>query len=113
MLTLTVTNPVVKIRRGPSTGAGVIKEAKVGETFDVIQLLDDPNGRTPEQWAKIILPQQQDVNAYICVRLPSGNYLCNVTNVPEKPQGDDYKRGYSDGRRAMLDRMIDFLKSEQ
>jgi hypothetical protein len=113
MLTLTVVRPVVKIRRGPSTAGGIIKDAKIGETYDVIQLLDDPDRKSPEQWAKIVLPEQQNINAYICVRLPSGSYLCNVENVPDKPKGDDYNRGFMDGRREMVNRMIDFLKSEQ
>ncbi|HAE59354.1 MAG TPA: hypothetical protein DCG54_07570 [Anaerolineae bacterium] len=112
-LMLTVSKPIVKIRRGPNAGAAVLDDAKNGQEFEVIRLLDDPGQKTTEQWAKIIHPQKRDQDAYICVRLPTGTYLCNVSNNGAPPSDtNDYNRGFMDGRRDMINRMIDFLKSE-
>jgi hypothetical protein len=91
-LILTVTNPSANIRRGPTISASRFAEAKIGNQFEVIQLIDL---KPPEQWAKIILPEHRDVDAYICVTMPTGAKLCQVSNVPTPPNAE-YQRGWND-----------------
>jgi len=60
------------------------------------------------------LADKRDVDAYICVKLPSGSYLCTISNSVVAVTGSDtYNRGFIDGRSDAYNRMIDFLKSEQ
>lgn len=112
MLKLTITKPTVNVRRAPNASAAFVRDAKEGEVFEVVHLLDDPTGKTPEQWAKVILPDKQNVDAYICVRLPSGAHLGTVSNSGPSTNIDDYNRGFMDGRQDQVRRMIEFLQSE-
>jgi hypothetical protein len=100
---LTVLAPVVNIRRGPNDSGAFIKKAAVGEQFDVLQLI--PGQRPPEQWAKIILPDKRDVAAYICVTLPSGNPLCDVSAAQE--------RSYADGFKAGVEHVLRWVSTER
>jgi hypothetical protein len=98
---LTVTNPVLNIRRGPNDSAAFIKQAKVGEQYDVLQIIDGP--RPPEQWAKVLLPDQQNINAYMCVTLPSGRPVSKVSSLPAQPgESADFQRGFREGVEHVL-----------
>lgn len=90
-LILTVLAPVVNIRRGPNDTGGFIRQATVGEQFDAVQII--PGQKPPEQWAKITLPDKQDITAYICVALPSGKSLCQVSAVQQLSYADGFKDG--------------------
>jgi hypothetical protein len=96
---VTILRPVVKIRRGPGTGAGIIKAAKIGEQYRCLQVID-LKGR--EQWARIVLPSDETQNAYICARMASGTPLCEVSVASAPGNTDDYKRGYRDGVEHVL-----------
>lgn len=102
-LKLTVLAPLVNIRRGVNNNAGRIGEAKTGQQFDVIQVIDL---KTPEQWAKVFLPEQQNGNAYICVTLPTGVKLCDVSFAadPDSPT-DKYNCGWNDCLDAMREKL--------
>ena len=104
-LTLTVISPVVNIRRGPSESAGVIVKANTGDQFDVVQVLDKG---TVEQWARIVLPEQENVMAYACIKLPNGKALCNIGNTAPAPNADEYKRG----KREALEHLRALIESE-
>ncbi len=91
-LKVTVLNPVANIRRGPTTAASRFSEAKGGEQFDVVQLIDL---QAPEQWAKIAYPGHMDGDFYICVTMPNGNKVCQVGMAPA-PISGDYQRGWND-----------------
>jgi hypothetical protein len=106
-LKLTVLKPVVNIRRGTSSGASFIRDAKIGQQFDVIQVIDL---KSPEKWAKIILDDDVSVDAYVCVTLPSGKDNCQVSAVPMPPQSDGQ---FMDGMRKGLDRAIAVLQAER
>lgn len=97
---LTVLSPVVKIRRGPNTAGAVLLEAKVGQQYEVLQLIPGP--KAPEQWAKIELPNIANIDAYICVTMATGTRLCAVEDAA--PQGT-YADGFRDGVEHVL-RMI-------
>jgi hypothetical protein len=106
-LSATVLKPVANIRRAPNTSGGIIKEAKGGQVYEVVGLIDGPNR---EQWARIILPDQLDVTAYICVHLAGGTAMCSVS-ATAAPVGDNdrYNAGYIDGYRAALKLGIETL----
>ena len=104
-LILTVLNPTINLRRGPNDGASIIRQAKVGEQFDVVQVLDTGS---VEQWARITLPDQKQEMAYACVRLPSGKQLSNVSNVSASQTSDEYWRG----QREALEKAIRFMENE-
>ena len=106
-LILTVLSPTINLRRGPNDGASIIRQAKVGEQFDVVQVLDTGS---VEQWARITLPDQKQEMAYACVRLPSGKQLSNVSNVRDNPgdSGDEYKRG----KREAVEKLMRHLQQE-
>ena len=105
---LTVLAPKVKIRRGPGISAGILRDAIIGQQFKASQVIDSP--KSPEQWAKIVLEDQQQINAYICARLPSGEVLCEVSNAPAGP-GDsaDFQRGF----RAGVEHVLRWVSAER
>lgn len=104
-LILTVLSPTINLRRGPNNGASVIRKVKVGEQFEVIQVLDTG---AVEQWARIVLPEQKNEPVYACVRLPSGKQLSNVSNVSASQTSDEYRRG----QREALEKAIRFMENE-
>jgi len=112
MLKLTIVKATVNVRRAPNAKAALVRDAKAGEVFEVIRLLDDPTSKTTEQWAKVILPDKQDVDAYICVRLPSGAHLGTVSNSGQVTNSEDYDRGFMAGEQDQVRRMIEFLQGE-
>jgi len=97
---LTIQNPTVNIRRGPTTSAGILEKASAGDVFDVVSVLPDPTKRTVETWAQIVLPKNLTQNAYVCYRLASGIFL---GNYEEQPGGVAPKAGYNDGWNDALD----------
>jgi len=101
---LTVLSPIVKIRRGPNTVGAVVREAKNGQQYDVIQMI--PGQRAPEAWAKITLPDARDIDAYICVVMNTGTRLCVVEEVAGAGNDADlYTKGFRDGVEHVL-RMV-------
>lgn len=104
-LILTVISPVVNVRRGPAESAGVIVKANTGDQFEVVQVLDQG---PVEQWARVVLPGQENVKAYICIKLASGKTLCNIGNTTPAPSADEYKRG----KREVLERLRAYIESE-
>jgi len=97
---LTVLSPVVKIRRGPNAAGAKLREAKNGQQYEILQLIPGP--KAPEQWAKIVLPDMQNVDAYICTVMATGTRLCAVEDAA--PQVT-YADGFRDGVEHVL-RMI-------
>lgn len=97
-LILTVTVPTVRVRRGPVNSASVVAQAKAGEQYPVVNLID-LSGR--EQWAKIVFPGRENEDLYICTRLASGNMLCSVSNTPTTNESDDYRRGWNDAVKRL------------
>jgi hypothetical protein len=111
-LKLTVITRTLNVRKAPKANADLLLEKGLenGKQFDVIQLFDVP--KSVEQWAKIVLPDLLNVDAYVCVRQPAGNYLCEVKNIPDPapvpvPDGE-YKRG----KRDALQKIIRFATQE-
>jgi len=104
-LTLTVLSPTINLRRGPNDGASIIRQANVGEQFEVIQVLD--TGKV-EQWARIVLPEKKNEQAYACVRLPSGKHLSNLSNVSTGESSEEYKRG----QREAVEKLMRHLQQE-
>lgn len=96
---LTVLSPIVKIRRGPNTVGAVLRQAKNGQQYDVLQIIPGP--RAPEEWAKIILPDDQNTDAYICVTMATGTRLCAVEEQPAQSAGT-YVDGFRDGVEHVL-----------
>lgn len=91
---LTVIKPTANIRRGPTMNAGIIRAAKNGEQFKV---LDVVKLQGLEVWVKV---EEYDrhgalVDAYICAVMPSGARLAELsgTNLPV----DDFAKGYKAG----------------
>jgi len=104
-LILTVIVPTVRVRRGPGDSAAIVAQAKTGEQYPVVNLIDKA-GR--EQWAKIVFPGRENEDLYICVRLANGNALCQVVNVPVVLGSDEYKRG----QRDVVEKLIRTLQKE-
>ena len=105
-LKLTVISPTVNLRRGPTAAASRVAEARVGEQFEVLQLLDL---KAPEQWAKIVYPGHLDGDFYLCVTQPSGNKLCQVSNTPA-PANPEYQRGWTDCLEAVHQMLVTLRK---
>ncbi|PKN93002.1 MAG: hypothetical protein CVU44_11260 [Chloroflexi bacterium HGW-Chloroflexi-6] len=105
-LILTVVAPEVNIRRGPTGSAGMIQRAPAGTQFKVINVVDL---KAPEQWAKVRLDDAQDVDAYVCVKMPSGKALCKVQASPSKASDGEYLRGYRDG----IDKVLQLIAAER
>ena len=106
MLKLTVLAPVVNIRRGIGNAAGILRQARIGDQFDAVQVIDTP--KSVEQWAKIILPDQLNADAYVCIKLPSGSALCQVSAVPNPPKGT-----YADGFRDGVEHVLRWVSAER
>lgn len=104
-LTLTVIVPTVRVRRGPGDSGAIVDQAKTGQQYPVINLIDKA-GR--EQWAKVVFPGREDEDLYICVRLPNGNALCSVSNTPSASESDEYRRG----KRETVEKLILTLQRE-
>jgi hypothetical protein len=102
---LTVLAPVVNLRRGPNDSAGFLGQAHVGEQFEVEELLSI--GKI-EQWARVRLPEREDLTVYLCVKLPSGKALCQVQEQPAQDV-DAYRRG----QRDMLERILRWLAEQR
>jgi len=100
-LKLTVLAPVVNIRRGIGNAAGgILRQARIGEQFDAVQVIDTP--KSVEQWAKVILPDQLNADAYVCIKLPNGSALCQVSAVPTQVGDAKYQEGFRDGVEHVL-----------
>lgn len=105
-LILTVIVPTVRVRRGPGESAAIVAQAKTGDQYPVINLIDKA-GR--EQWAKIVFPERENEDLYICVRMANGNTLCTVSNTPSAPDSnDEYKRA----KRDVVEKLIQTLRQE-
>ena len=107
---LTIQNPTVNVRRGPTISAAILREAIAGETFHVLSVLKDPTGKTMETWVQIVYPENLTLNAFICYRLNTGRYLGNYE--PVSPQGDTggYDKGWNDAVSAMISRLGDMKR---
>lgn len=108
---LTVLARTVNVRKAPKANADLLlpKGLPEGKQFEVLQVFDVP--KSVEQWAKIVLPEMLDADAYVCVRLPSGQFLCEVKDVPAPvpvPAPDEYKRG----KREILQKIIRWAQEE-
>jgi len=108
-LLLTVIQTKINVRRAPSATTGsILQEARAGQQFAVMQVIDIPGSL--EQWAKIVIPDRQDEAAYVCVRLANGKRNCDVSAVAnQSANSDEYLRG----RKDELDRMIGYFAAER
>ena len=106
-LILTITAQIANVRRGPSISTAIIREAKSGQQFDVVTLVDIG---AHEQWAKVILPDSKDVHAYICTCLPNGRPQGSVSSKPvTSGNAADYSKGFADG----VDHVLRWVASER
>ncbi len=88
---VTVTSPSVRIRRAPTTNAGVIRVAVNGEHWPVLDIVQ--NGK--ETWARIAYKENgKDVDAYVCVTMSTGSELCVITGIDTQ---SEFAKGYKAG----------------
>lgn len=105
-LKVTVLSPTANIRREPTIASICFAEAQVGEQFDVIQLIDL---KAPEQWAKIVLLDNPDMEAYICVTMSTGTKMCQA-GMSSEPARDEYRRGWNECLEAIHRALVKLRK---